>query len=152
MESLSELQNPLLDKTSRHSVQNDYQGYQCDYPGQPYHDSLISYYYTGTSGKHKTQQFLDATSLQLAVEAFYRPNFILFKDNVSIHSKDSKNESFETTFTENKEAASDGVSTENTRESAQEEKDEKIQTVSYDVEEEHCPEYEVRDHTSAKHE
>ncbi|XP_017267348.1 synapse differentiation-inducing gene protein 1-like [Kryptolebias marmoratus] len=142
MESLSELQNPLLDKTSRHTAPNDYQGYQCDYPSQPYQDSLIGYYYTGTSGTQKTPQFLDATSLQLAVEAFYRPNFILFKDNVSLHSKDSKNESFETTFTENKEAVSDGVSTENTGESTQGEKDVKIQTVSYDVEEEHCPEYE----------
>ncbi|XP_007549320.1 synapse differentiation-inducing gene protein 1-like isoform X2 [Poecilia latipinna] len=143
MESLSELQNPLLDKTSRHAVQNDYQGYQCDYSNQPYQDSLIDYYYTGTSGKHKTPQFLDATSLHLAVEAFYRPNFILFKDDVSLHSKDSKNESFETTFTESKDTVSYGVSSENTVDiSLQGEKDLKIQTVSYEVEEEQCPEYE----------
>ncbi|XP_008397573.1 synapse differentiation-inducing gene protein 1-like isoform X2 [Poecilia reticulata] len=143
MESLSELQNPLLDKTSRHAVQNDYQGYQCDYSNQPYQDSLIDYYYTGTSGKHKTPQFLDATSLHLAVEAFYRPNFILFKDDVSLHSKDSKNESFETTFTESKDTVSCGVSSENTVDiSLQGEKDLKIQTVSYEVEEEQCPEYE----------
>ncbi|XP_008397572.1 synapse differentiation-inducing gene protein 1-like isoform X1 [Poecilia reticulata] len=148
MESLSELQNPLLDKTSRHAVQNDYQGYQCDYSNQPYQDSLIDYYYTGTSGKHKTPQFLDATSLHLAVEAFYRPNFILFKDDVSLHSKDSKNESFETTFTESKDTVSCGVSSENTVDiSLQGEKDLKIQTVSYEVEEEQCPEYEVWDHT-----
>lgn len=150
MESLSELQNPLLDKTSRHTV-HDYQGSQCDYASQPYQDGLIGYYYTGSSGVHKTPQFLDATSLQLAVEAFYRPNFILFKDNISLQSKDSKNEIFETTFTENKEAVSDGVSTENTGESTQGEKDVKIQTVSYEVEEEHCPEYEVSDHTRAKY-
>ncbi|XP_041827046.1 synapse differentiation-inducing gene protein 1-like [Melanotaenia boesemani] len=142
MESLSELQNPLLDKTSRHVVQNDYQGYQCDYPTHPYQDSLIGFYYTGTSGKHKTQQFLDAESLHLAVEAFYRPNFILFKDDISLHSKDSKSESFETTFTENKDAVSDGVSTENTGDQTQGEKDVKIQTVSYEVEEEQGPEYE----------
>ncbi|XP_012707014.2 synapse differentiation-inducing gene protein 1-like [Fundulus heteroclitus] len=143
MESLSELQNPLLDKTSRHAVQNDYQGYQCDFSNQPYQDSLIDYYYTGTSGKHKTPQFLDATSLHLAVEAFYRPNFILFKDDVSLHSKDSKSESFETTFTECKDAVSYGVPPENAVDaSAQGEKDLKIQTVSYEVEEEQCPEYE----------
>lgn len=141
MESLSELQNPLLDKTSRHVVQNDYQGYQCEYRNQPYQDGLIGYYYTGTNDKHKTQQFLDATSLHLAVEAFYGPNFILYKDNVSLHSKDSKSESFETTFTETKDAVSDGVLTEN---SAQAEKDAKIQTVSYEVEDEQGPEYEVR--------
>uniref|UniRef100_A0A3Q2TJQ4 Synapse differentiation inducing 1 like n=1 Tax=Fundulus heteroclitus TaxID=8078 RepID=A0A3Q2TJQ4_FUNHE len=143
MESLSELQNPLLDKASRHAVQNDYQGYQCDFSNQPYQDSLIDYYYTGTSGKHKTPQFLDATSLHLAVEAFYRPNFILFKDDVSLHSKDSKSESFETTFTECKDAVSYGVPPENAVDaSAQGEKDLKIQTVSYEVEEEQCPEYE----------
>lgn len=144
MESLSELQNPLLDKTSRHVVHNDYQGYQCDYPGQPYQDSLIGYYYTDTNGKHKTQQFLDATSLHLAVEAFYRPNFILYKDDVSLHSKDSKSESFETTFTESKDAVLDGVSVENPLDSVQGEQDVKIQTVSYEVEEEQGPEYEVR--------
>ncbi|XP_054893991.1 synapse differentiation-inducing gene protein 1-like [Poeciliopsis prolifica] len=143
MESLSELQNPLLDKNSMHAVQSDYQGYQCDYSNQPYQDSLIDYYYTGTSGKHKTSQFLDATSLHLAVEAFYRPNFILFKDDVSLHSKDSKNESFETTFTEIKDTVSYGVSSENTVDiNLQGEKDLKIQTVSYEVEEEQCPEYE----------
>ncbi|XP_076017812.1 synapse differentiation-inducing gene protein 1-like [Genypterus blacodes] len=145
MESLSELQNPLLDKTSRHAVHNDYQGYQCDYPAQPYHDSLIGYYYTGNNGKHKTQQFLDATSLHLAVEAFYRPNFILYKDDVSLHSKDSKSESFETTFTEGKDAAADGVSADNGGDNGtQAEKDAKIQTVSYEVEEEQepGPEYE----------
>ncbi|KAM6912407.1 synapse differentiation-inducing gene protein 1-like [Xenentodon cancila] len=142
MESLSELQNPLLEKTSGHAVQNDNQEYQCDRLSQPYQDSLIGYYYTGTSGKHKTQQFLDATSLHLAVEAFYRPNFILFKDDISLHSKDSKSECFETTFTESKDAGLDGVSTENTGISAQGEKDLKIQTVSYEVEEDQCPDYE----------
>lgn len=154
MESLSELQNPLLDKSSRHAVHNDYQGYQCDYPSQPCHDSLIGYYYTGNNGKHKTQQFLDATSLHLAVEAFYRPNFILYKDDVSLHSKDSKSESFETTFTEGKDAAVDGVSADNSPDSMQGEKDVKIQTVSYEVEEEQEPghEYEVRGHTRARHE
>lgn len=151
MESLSELQNPLLDKTSRHVVHGDYQGYQCDYPSQPYHqDSLIGYYYTGTSGKHKTQQFLDATSLHLAVEAFYRPNFILYKDDVSLHSKDSKSESFETTFTESKDAVLDGVSAENTSDGVQGEKDVKIQTVSYEVEDEQGPEYEVRGHAKSE--
>ncbi|KAF6731651.1 Synapse differentiation-inducing gene protein 1-like [Oryzias melastigma] len=138
MESLNELQNPLLDKTGRHN----YQGYQCDYPNQPYQDSLIGYYYTGTSGTHKSQQFLDATSLHIAVEAFYKPNLIMYKDDVSLHSKDSKSESFETTFTENKDAVTDAISAENTDRVAQGEKDVKIQTVSYEVEEDQGPEYE----------
>uniref|UniRef100_A0A667YBD2 Synapse differentiation inducing 1 like n=1 Tax=Myripristis murdjan TaxID=586833 RepID=A0A667YBD2_9TELE len=143
MESLSELQNPLLEKTSRHVVHNDYQGYQCDYPSHPYHDSLIGYFYTGTNGKNKTQQYLDATSLHLAVEAFYRPNFILYKDDISLHSKDSKSESFETTFTESKDAVLDGVSADHILDNIQGEKDVKIQTVSYEVEEEQGHEYET---------
>ncbi|XP_061824952.1 synapse differentiation-inducing gene protein 1-like isoform X2 [Nerophis lumbriciformis] len=138
MESLSELQNPLLDKSNRHVVQ----GYRGDYPTQRYHeDSLVSNYYSGTNDEHKSQQFLDATSLHLAVEAFYKPNLILCKDNVSLHSKDSKSESFETTFTESKDAVLGEDSAEN--QSAQGEKDVKIQTVSYDVEDEQVPEYET---------
>ncbi|XP_061898271.1 synapse differentiation-inducing gene protein 1-like isoform X3 [Entelurus aequoreus] len=138
MESLSELQNPLLDKSNRHVVQ----GYRGDYPTQQYHeDSFVSYYYSGTNDEHKSQQFLDATSLHLAVEAFYKPNLILCKDNVSLHSKDSKSESFETTFTESKDAVLGEDSADN--QSAQGEKDVKIQTVSYDVEDEQVPEYET---------
>ncbi|TNM95524.1 synapse differentiation-inducing gene protein 1-like [Takifugu flavidus] len=142
MESLSELQNPLLGKTNRNVAQNNYHGYQCDYPSQPYQDSLIGFYYAETDGKLETQQFLDATSLHLAVEAFYRPGFILCKDNTSLHSKDSKSESFETTFTETKDAVLDGDSPENPLEGEPGEKDVKIQTVSYEVEEEQGPEYE----------
>lgn len=148
MESLSELQNPLLGKTSRHAVHNDYQGYQCRYPSQPCQDSLVGSYYAEPTGKNKTQQFLDATSLHLAVEAFYRPNFILYKDNVSLHSKESKSESFETTFTESKDSALDGAAKENPPAGEQTEKDSKIQTVSCEVEDEHGPEYEVRERRS----
>ncbi|CAL1575057.1 unnamed protein product [Knipowitschia caucasica] len=141
MESLTELQNPLLDKSTRHAVHNDYQGYQCDYTGQPYQDGLNGYYYTGTNGKHKTKQYLDATSLHVAVEAFYKPGFIVCKDDVSLHSKDSKSESFETTFTEDKDT--EAVATEIVLDSTPAtENDVKIQTVSYDVEEEHVPEFE----------
>lgn len=146
MESLSELQNPLLGKTDRNVPPNDYHGYQCDYPSQPYQDSLIGFYYAEAEGKRETQQFLDATSLHLAVEAFYKPGFILRKDDASLHSKDSKSESFETTFTESKDVALDGDSPENPPDCGQGEKDVKIQTVSYEVEEEEQgPEYEVRD-------
>lgn len=150
MESLSELQNPLLDKSNRHVVHNGCRGHQVDYHSPHYQDGLIGYYYSGTNDKHKTQQFLDATSLHLAVEAFYRPNFILYKDDVSLHSKDSKSESFETTFTESKDSVLDGVSSEYPLDCTQGEKDVKIQTVSCDVEEEHVPEYEVSRHMGTK--
>ncbi|XP_077588193.1 synapse differentiation-inducing gene protein 1-like [Stigmatopora nigra] len=134
MESLTELQNPLLDKSSKDIVQ----GYPCEYPSQKQHqDSLGNYVYDMGCVEHNFQQFLDATSLHLAVEAFYKPDFI--KDDVSLHSKDSKSESFETTFTENKQ----GVDCEENRQGGtQGEKDVKIQTVSYDVEDEPVPEYE----------
>lgn len=150
MESLSELQNPLLGKTNRSVAHDNYHGYQCDYPSQPYQDSLIGFYYAETDGKLETQQFLDATSLHLAVEAFYRPGFILCKDDASLHSKDSKSESFETTFTETKDAVLDRGSPQNPLECEQGEKDLKIQTVSYEVEEEQGPEYEVRDIPKSK--
>ncbi|KAJ3613652.1 hypothetical protein NHX12_019898 [Muraenolepis orangiensis] len=106
MESLTELQNPLLDKTS---------------------------------GRHASQEFLDAASLHLAVEAFCRPaNFILYTDDVSLHSKDSgRSETVETTFTEGKGHAPDGGGN-----GCGAEKEVKIQTVCYDVEEEPTHEYE----------
>ena len=146
MESLTELQNPLLDKTSRHLVQDGYQGYQCDYPGHPYQDNIIGYLYTGTNGKTKTQQFLDATSLHLAVEAFCRPGFLLYRDDVSLQSKDSRSGSSETTFTEGKEAeGKEAEGKEAATEELQEKTDVKIQTVSHDVEDdEGHGDYEVR--------
>ncbi|CAB1335162.1 unnamed protein product [Coregonus sp. 'balchen'] len=139
MESLSELQNPLLNKTSsRHVVHNDYQAYQSDYPNHQYQKNIIGYFVTGSNGKTQAQQFLDATSLHLAVEAFYRPNFILYKDNVNLQSKDSKSESSETTFTENKDSVVgvEGAPIEDPQDKLLGEKDVTIQTVSYEVEEE----------------
>ncbi|XP_077435598.1 synapse differentiation-inducing gene protein 1-like [Vanacampus margaritifer] len=139
MESLSELQNPLLNKSSKHLVQ----GYHGDYPSQQQQQNgLAGFLYSGSHDEHKSQQFLDATSLHLAVEAFYKPDLILCKDDVSLHSKDSKSESFETTFTENKDAAPGDDGVEKQLGSTREEKDEKIQTVSYEVEDERVPEYE----------
>ncbi|XP_061700115.1 synapse differentiation-inducing gene protein 1-like [Syngnathoides biaculeatus] len=136
MESLTELQNPLLDKSTQ-------QGYHSDCPSQQQHqDGLAGYVYSGSHDRHKSQQFLDATSLHLAVEAFYKPDFTPCKDDVSLHSKDSKSESFETTFTENKSAAPADDYAENPLGSAPGEKDVKIQTVSYEVEDEQAPEYE----------
>ncbi|KAK0137605.1 Synapse differentiation-inducing gene protein 1-like [Merluccius polli] len=157
MESLTELQNPLLDKTSSRHVVHHHGNYHQQYHHQ---GDLIGYLYAGTDGRQaapsKSQEFLDATSLHLAVEAFYRPaNFILYTDDVSLHSKDSgRSESLETTFTEGKgEAPPDCGSTagedeeedeeeEEPREDGGAEKEVKIQTVCYDVEEEPTHEYE----------
>lgn len=144
MENLSELQNPLLDKNSRHLVN----GYGGDVPNNQYQENIMNYFAGGgegggVSGKVKCQQLLDATSLHLAVEAFYRPNFILYKeDSGSIKAKEYKNECCETTFTEKKAKETETSGTEDPQAKLLE--DVKIQTVSYEVEEEEYVEYEVR--------
>ncbi|KAI3364455.1 hypothetical protein L3Q82_011247, partial [Scortum barcoo] len=104
-----------------------------------------------TNGKMKSQQLLDATSLHLAVEAFYRPNFILYKeDSGSIKAKEYKSECCETTFTEKKvkeasnTAGADTPATEDPQAKLLEDGEHiKIQTVSYEVEEEEYVEYET---------
>ncbi|KAI1895487.1 hypothetical protein AGOR_G00106770 [Albula goreensis] len=141
MESLSELQNPLLDKNSKHVVKGDY-GYKGDFPSNQYQENIINYFVTGGGGKAKAHQLLDATSLHLAVEALYKPNFILYKDDVSVKSKDYKSECCETTFTENKEATAESTTSEDPQAKLLGENDVKIQTVSYEVEEEEYHEYE----------
>ncbi|XP_056151004.1 synapse differentiation-inducing gene protein 1-like [Lampris incognitus] len=171
MENLSELQNPLLDKNSKHMVS----GYGGDFPNNQYQENIINYFVggggvgmggggkvnngnvvsgggTATNGKMKSQQLLDATSLHLAVEAFYRPNFILYKeDSGSIKAKEYKSECCETTFTEKKgkEACStmaggDAPAPEEPQPKMLEDSEHvKIQTVSYEVEEEEYVEYET---------
>lgn len=168
MESLSELQNPLLDKNSKHVVKADY-GYRSDFPSSQYQENIINYFVTSsggrsggvgggggggvggqvgvtsTNGKAKAQ-LLDATSLHLAVEAFYKPNFILYKDDVTVKGKDYKNECCETTFTEKKEkeVCIETPSAEDPQAKLLDENEAKIQTVSYEVEEEEYVEYEVK--------
>uniref|UniRef100_A0A8C1S9D2 Synapse differentiation inducing 1-like n=1 Tax=Cyprinus carpio TaxID=7962 RepID=A0A8C1S9D2_CYPCA len=158
MESLSELQNPLLDKNSKHMVMADY-GYGGDFHSNQYQENIINYFVTGggggggggggvavTGGNGKARaQLLDATSLHLAVEAFYKPNFILYKDDVSGKGKDYKNECCETTFMEkkDKDVAVEIPSTEDPQAKLMDENEVKIQTVSYEVEEEEYVEYET---------
>ncbi|KAG8011193.1 Synapse differentiation-inducing gene protein 1-like, partial [Nibea albiflora] len=84
------------------------------------------------------------------VEAFYRPNFILYKeDSGSIKAKEYKSECCETTFTEKKAkeasntAGTDTPATEDPQAKLLEDGEHiKIQTVSYEVEEEEYVEYE----------
>ncbi|XP_028648784.1 synapse differentiation-inducing gene protein 1-like [Erpetoichthys calabaricus] len=139
MESLSELQNPLLDKNSKH-VKGDY-SYQGDFTGNQYQENIFNYFVSG-SNKAKTHQLLDATSLQLAVEAFYRPNFILYKDDSNIKNKDYKSECCETTFTENKDSAAEGTEELESKLLDAADNDGKIHTVSYEVEEDEYHEFE----------
>ena len=89
------------------------------------------------------------------MEAFYRPNFILYKEDGGgggggggLKSKDYKSECCETTFTEKKEreASGDTPSMEDPQAKLLEDGDHvKIQTVSYEVEEEEYVEYGVQE-------
>uniref|UniRef100_A0A8C6XRW9 Synapse differentiation-inducing gene protein 1-like n=1 Tax=Naja naja TaxID=35670 RepID=A0A8C6XRW9_NAJNA len=139
MESVSELQNPLLAKNNGHlhgscTYHQDYHGHHC-------HGKLYSYIFQN-SGNARTHQLLDASSLQLAVEALYGPNFILVKDETSVKVKDNKGDNCETTFMENKDLSTDVSDEQETQGRSLMENDIKIQTVSYEVEEEELQEYE----------
>lgn len=144
MESLSELQNPLLAKSNGH-LHGSYTFHQHshqDYPGHRCQGKLYSYIFQN-SGNARTHQLLDASSLQLAVEALYGPNFILVKDETSVKVKDNKGESCETAFMGNKEPTTEASDGQETQGRSLMENDTKIQTVSYEVEEEEFQEYEV---------
>ncbi|NXX56446.1 SYN1L protein, partial [Scopus umbretta] len=143
MESVRELQNPLLAKANGHlrSSYSYHQHHSQDYPSHHCQGKLYSYIFQNTGGA-RTHQLLDASSLQLAVEALYGPNFILVKDETALKAKDSKTESCETTFTESKEAPSEGPDGHEVQGSCLVESDIRIQTVSYEVEEEELQEYE----------
>ncbi|KAM7323451.1 hypothetical protein ACRRTK_017557 [Alexandromys fortis] len=96
MERLSELQNPLLPRSPAH-LHSPY----------PYTEAPSSWscqeklysYLLGGAGPARSHQLLDPGSLQLAVEAWYRPRCLLGKDKV----KEPKAGSCETSFTEARE-------------------------------------------------
>lgn len=144
MESVRELQNPLLAKSNGHlrSSYSYHQHHSQDYPSHRCQGKLYSYIFQNTGGA-RTHQLLDASSLQLAVEALYGPSFILVKDETALKAKDSKMESCETTFTESKESPSEAPEGHEAQGSCLVENDIRIQTVSYEVEEEELQEYEV---------
>lgn len=137
---MNELQNPLLAKNNGHLHSN--YSYHQDYSGHRCQGKLYSYIFQN-SGNARTHQLLDASSLQLAVEALYGPNFILVKDETSVKVKDNKGDSCETTFMENKERLTEASEEQETQGRSLMENDIKIQTVSYEVEEEEFQEYEV---------
>ncbi|XP_006117804.1 synapse differentiation-inducing gene protein 1-like [Pelodiscus sinensis] len=137
MESLSELQNPLLAKSSRH-LHGSYSYHQ----HHPSHCCQGKLYIFQNTGSARTHQLLDASSLQLAVEALYGSNFILVKDESNLKAKDNKGESCETTFMENKEVSSEAEDGQEAQGPCLVESDVRIQTVSYEVEEEEFQEYE----------
>lgn len=143
MESMSELQNPLLANSNGHlhGSYSYHQHHNQDYPSHRCQGKLYSYFFQNT-GTARTHQLLDASSLQLAVEALYGPNFILVKDEANLKAKD-KGESCETTFVENKEAPSEAPDGREVQGPCLMESDIRIQTVSYEVEEEEFQEYEV---------
>lgn len=122
MESLSELENPLL-------PQSPYP-YPEASPSWSCQDKLYSYLLGGT-GPARAHQFLDPGSLQLAVEAWYRPSCLLGRDMV----KEPRAGSCETSFTESPQPQA-GPMERDTGADQEEEEDVAIQTVSYGVHEE----------------
>ncbi|XP_042796606.1 synapse differentiation-inducing gene protein 1-like isoform X1 [Panthera leo] len=127
MESLSELQNPLLPRSPA-PLHGPYP-YPEASPSWSCQEKLYSYL-LGGAGSARTHQLLDPGSLQLAVEAWYRPTCLLGRDKV----KEARANSCETSFTENREPQA-GPTLRST-EPGQVEEDVTIQTVSYGVQEE----------------
>ncbi|KAM5272738.1 synapse differentiation-inducing gene protein 1-like [Ctenodactylus gundi] len=127
MESLSELQNPLLPR-SPGPLHSPYP-YPEAPPNWPCQEKLYSYLLGGAGPSHP-HQLLDPGSLQLAVEAWYRPSCLLGRDKV----KEPRAGSCETSFTEAREPQAGP--TELCIERGQMEEDVPIQTVSYGVQEE----------------
>ncbi|XP_003786958.1 synapse differentiation-inducing gene protein 1-like [Otolemur garnettii] len=127
MESLSELQNPLLPRSPAHLHG------PCPYPETPpswsCREKLYSYL-LGSTGHTRAHQLLDPGSLQLAVEAWYRPSCLLGRDKV----KEPRADSCETSFTEGREPQAGP--TERPIGPSQAEEDVTIHTVSYGVQEE----------------
>ncbi|XP_058433787.1 synapse differentiation-inducing gene protein 1-like isoform X2 [Marmota monax] len=133
MESLSELQNPLLPGSPAHlhspaHLRSPYPYAEAP-PSWSYQEKLYSYLLGGAGPAH-THQLLDPGSLQLAVEAWYRPSCLLGRDKV----KEPRAGSCETSFTEAKEPQAGP--TEQCTEPGQAEEDVTIHTVSYGVQEE----------------
>lgn len=127
MESLSELQNPLLPRSPAH-LHSPYP-YPEASPSWACQEKLYSYLLGGAGPAH-AHQLLDPGSLQLAVEAWYRPNCLLGRDKV----KEPRAGSCETSFTESREPQAGP--TEQSAEPGQVEEDVTIRTVSYGVQEE----------------
>ncbi|XP_072479330.1 synapse differentiation-inducing gene protein 1-like [Notamacropus eugenii] len=127
MESLNDVHNPLLARSNGH-LPNTYPFHE-NSPSWDCQEKLYSYFFGGT-GQARTHQLLDAGSLQLAVEALYGSNFLLMKDK----TKEWKGDSCETTFTEGKEPQASTL--EGVQRPGQAEEDAKIQTVSFEVEDE----------------
>uniref|UniRef100_A0A452TUA7 Synapse differentiation inducing 1 like n=1 Tax=Ursus maritimus TaxID=29073 RepID=A0A452TUA7_URSMA len=127
MESLSELQNPLLPQSPA-PLHGPYPYAEASHSWSC-QDKLYSYL-LGGAGSTRTHQLLDPGSLQLAVEAWYRPSCLLGRDKV----KEARASSCETSFTENRELQAGP--TERSTEPGQVEEDISIQTVSYGVQEE----------------
>ncbi|XP_004681754.1 PREDICTED: synapse differentiation-inducing gene protein 1-like isoform X1 [Condylura cristata] len=126
MESLSELQNPLLPRSPTH-LRGPYP-YPETSPGWSCQEQLYSYLLGGASPTH-AHQLLDPGSLQLAVETWYRPSCLLGRDKV----KEPRAGSCETSFTESRQPQTGPV--ERSAEPGPAE-DVTIQTVSYGVQEE----------------
>ncbi|XP_028848809.1 synapse differentiation-inducing gene protein 1-like [Denticeps clupeoides] len=146
MHSMSELHNPLLDKTGVHS---DY-GYHGDHHNHRYQDQIIRYLVTDTEREGKAQQFLDAASLHFAMEVVHSPGFVLVQDeDGGSHDGAWEVDRLETTFKEDQEPlAEDSEASEDLNTKLLEEP-RHIQTVCCEVEEDRFNPYESQSDSSS---
>ncbi|XP_030643301.1 synapse differentiation-inducing gene protein 1-like [Chanos chanos] len=139
METLNELQNPLLDKKNPSGVHS--YGYNDSHPNHGQPNNLIGYFVTGCGGKNRAQQFLDASSLHVAMEVLYTPNVLIYKDDTDNVSR--INSTDETTLAGLSESDMDVSTSEDPQSEQMEKMDVSIQTVCCEVEEAELCEYET---------
>ncbi|MGH0128419.1 UNVERIFIED_CONTAM: hypothetical protein FKN15_058313 [Acipenser sinensis] len=86
---------------------------------------------------HPSQQLLNPTSLQQTMDSHYRPNIILYSENVlKSWSESVSTDCCETTFIEDMSPTKEGLGYSDGKFMHLSTQDAKIQTLSYDVEEE----------------
>ncbi|XP_062378166.1 synapse differentiation-inducing gene protein 1-like [Sardina pilchardus] len=155
MESLSELQNPLLDKTS-HRVPSNCSGSHADSYSRQYQDNIIRYFVSGGDPSAKAEQFLDAASLHVAMEVLCAPapRFALCQDG-SNHSRGAESDlSLDLCMEETRlrdeqdESAAEESSPDELQDQAQDPRPH-IVTVSCEVEEDRFPQYETDSDSSS---
>ncbi|XP_076155971.1 synapse differentiation-inducing gene protein 1-like [Alosa pseudoharengus] len=155
MESLSELQNPLLDKTS-HRVPSNYSGSHSDPYSCQYQDNIIRYFVSGSDPNTKAEQFLDAASLHVAMELLCAPRFALCQDGggSSDHSRGAESDlsldlCMETRLRDEQDESAANESSPDELQDQVLEPRPHIVTVSCEVEEDRFPQYETDSDSSS---
>jgi len=117
------------------------------YSAPQYQGHMVSKDKNGTPDGRGPPQLLNPSTLPQAIDPYYRPNLILYPESV-LRAWGEGGDCCETTFMEkkDKDVAVETPSTEDPQAKLLDENEVKIQTVSYEVEEEEYVEYEVSLH------